>query len=373
MKRKGKINRRPGQIRKIEKRRERRLPILLDTAKIRREYEAQYEKAEEKLARLRESWRSFEETDRPAYQRWFQISFGKELAEMRHVDEEIRLKALIVDRVHYERMASGVSFFNAYQRVLRDEDAYMAESRHYDQNPSDGSGQQYAHEPPDEEDTWDSDGGGFEEGDDEMYDALREMLGNLREAFFPHEDYLDDEIEDFMGSFRRGSRDAGKRLKEAYRRFCKIMHPDTGAVFDERSAVLWNDAQKAYEERDLDKLEALLAIAETGGKGFSPKTSCAQILDAIGHIEEETGSLEYEIRRAKKDPAWEFSSISAEKREKLKARLAGKVSQELSQMKAQFARLQAQIAKWENPPAPRGRKKQMPTDPPNEIQMEFIF
>ncbi len=374
---KGKLRRSAGETRKLGKRQNNRMPILLDTAKIRREYEKLYEKAEVKFARSRELWRTFEETDRPAYQRWFQTSFGRELSELRRLEEEIRAKVLVIDRVNHEHMATGVSFFQAYQRVKRDEDAYMAESRRSarnqcddpgDEDPGEDAGQGYAGRDFDEDD--------FDELDDEFYEEVKRMYANLRDAFFGSGDgrEREEDIDDFMSGFRRGGGNLGKRLKEAYRKFCKIMHPDTGAAFDERAAALWNDAQIAYEDRDLDKLEALLVIAEAGGEGFTPKTSCSQILDAIEHIEEEAGSLDHEIMRAKRDPAWKFTSTSKRKKENIEQRAHKELAQQLSRMKAQFAGLQAQIARWEEPPPARVRKKQPPPPlPANLIQLELGF
>ena len=375
---KKKLKRSAKKTRQIEKRQAQRMPVPLNTVKIRRKYEILYEETEKEFNKIREIWRKFKETDKPAFHIWFSMKFGEKLSEMKRLDEEMRLKYVIIERVEYEKRLNRISFYEAYQRVLRNEDAYTEEMKAFDEDFGD-----YDEDEADYDDYVDREERGFygeeddyfDPDDDEfgdLYDDMKEMFKNMHRAFSPHGEEMEDEY--FLQNFMKGGSksNSSKKLKEVYRKFCKMMHPDTGAVFDERAMSLWNEAQEAYNNRNLEKLEALFAMAEINDGKFSPRTTCSQILDAVFHLEEEMDSLEYEIEISKRDPAWNFGSISEARRKKLDKELSREVEMELNQIRMRVAQVQAKISKWENPPKNKKQKKQ-PSASELRLQMEFDF
>jgi hypothetical protein len=84
------------------------------------------------------------------------------------------------------------------------------------------------------------------------------------------------------------ARDGGKReeaagqdrIKEIYRMLVRRLHPDTRADGDATVSALWHQVQEAYEARDLDRMETLLALRGAG--------EC--VADAAGAGGTETGA-----------------------------------------------------------------------------------
>lgn len=102
--------------------------------------------------------------------------------------------------------------------------------------------------------------------------------------------------------------DLDSRIKERYRMLVRRLHPDRfGSVFGTAERELWFQVQEAYYERNLEKLDLLLAITKLESSPDSAEEAVSNIYRATLHYEESLKALSKELRNAQKNPAWQYS------------------------------------------------------------------
>jgi hypothetical protein len=157
------------------------------------------------------------------------------------------------------------------------------------------------------------------------------------------------------------------RIKEVYRTLVRRLHPDLRADGDATVSAKWHEVQEAYEARNLDRLETLLAVTEMES-GASGRASLSQIRGALADFNRALRAIQRSLREAKGDPAWGFTqnpySSSMEKH------IRRELEESLSHQRAELADLKATIEDWSRPWRPPVKKPRKQSKSPEKTKAE---
>jgi hypothetical protein len=148
------------------------------------------------------------------------------------------------------------------------------------------------------------------------------------------------------------------RIKETYRLLVRRLHPDLRADGDATVSAIWHDVQEAYEARNLDRLETLLALTEMADGAGAGRASLAQMRDAIAEIKRALRAVQRGMTEARRDPAWGFTRNPY--RNKMEDEIRRDINRDLFDQRHVLAELKRRIDDWSRPgyaPAaqPRGK------------------
>ena len=309
--------------------------VLVDEAPLRKRAATEFKRTMTKLEKSRAEWRRFEAEDRPAFSRWLASTFGALLTEIRENARLIDEQGALVEEVEMEMLwGSQRSPQKAYAAVMKrrehpeaEDDLDSPDPKANGPDPATGTHPDEAgFEDDDEFDPFGEMGGGIpEEVRREMFhDFVRTIFG-LNPKQLPKATYdamfEKFEAEMFPGgrarnaSFAPGApeqRSSGPhdaRIKEIYRILVRRLHPDTRADRDAQVSAMWHDVQEAYASRDLDRLEALLAMTEMKGGRNGGKATVGQMQDAVRELKRALRAIQRTIQEGKRDPAWSFTQL----------------------------------------------------------------
>jgi len=312
--------------------------LLIDDAPIRRAALASYFQLESRGAKMRARIERYETVDRPAYERWEASTLGPLLTELRERSAALREKERVLDALEEEMFRSNCSQLTAYRRLMKllnereeepagcsRDDFCAADNRENPDLVSDACGMFGRCDLPP----------GFRVEDyDRMSEAWKrefratyERLAELYEGMTgqsapPLDEVLARERARSGGAdpeaIPRNAASAPReespnaRLKELYRKIVRQLHPDTNGEFAPRERELWHEAQAAYRERDLERLEAVAARIELSGASASLQTPVSVLLRIIRELRAALRSVRHLLALAKKQPAWRFQERAAE-------------------------------------------------------------
>ncbi len=328
--------------------------VAVDEGPLRRRATNDYNKAMSKLEKARAELRRFEQEDRPSFGRWMAATFGALLTELR-------------DNAH---------LIHEHEGIISDVETEMIWSNH--RNPRRAYAAVMKHrERPDADDD-------FAEGD--AFDPSTEMgaeNGQERRALF------DDFVRTVLGidPERMGSADYANmfakfeseifgenpqvsptqthdqekpsarreeaRIKEVYRILVRRLHPDRRADGGATVSARWHEVQEAYEARNLDRLESLLALTEMES-GASVHSSLSQIRRALADFNRAFRAIQRNLREAKRDPAWGFSRNPCDS--SVEKRIRRELQESLSYQRSVLADLKGTIEDWSRPWHPPVKK-----------------
>lgn len=291
-----------------------------------------------KLSAAEERVRMHKQTDEPDYQRWFNATFSERLAEIRELYEKLSELDSIVWRVEQEILATGCSAAEAYALVT---EAIETEKRGAsdanddesgaDENGADGEGSRFDH---------DEQNAGGEAG-------AHSRLGG-------------DRGEDWRPSAKKAPTD--ETLKQIYRQLVRKLHPDLNPDLPEHLKERWFEVQQAYDDRDLSRLEQLLALCEDGsddGTFIDRIQSLSRLALLLKSVAKKLKTSQRQLTKLKTAPAWEFHKKKKDPRRL--AFLERDVKFELRNTEDMLAgdirTLESQIKRWQEPPPQRKRGK----------------
>ena len=126
-------------------------------------------------------------------------------------------------------------------------------------------------------------------------------------------------------------------LKRLYREVAKCIHPDLATDESERKRrhELMTEANRAYEEGDVARLEAILRDWESSPesvKGEGPGAELVRVIRKIAQVEDRLNAIDAEIARLKKSDLYDLKNQVDQAREKGRdflAEMAARVDQQV--------------------------------------------
>ena len=360
--------------------------ILLDTERIKKEFRLECQGAREKFENIRKNWDFYDKQERPAYGSWMRLHLGSEFSEFKRLQEEMSQKNLILQELEYRgRLMRHADRTVIYEKLLKELDAGSKESFTHGSDDYSGygdragagdgyRGKRNGGETPydtDDEDPWED-----SDKDDDFMDEFDDMDEEefMRDPLNSFQKMIDRMLGHFEGGADSGRREVKKnKIKDVYREICKKLHPDTGAEFDEKNSNLWHEAQDAYEHRDLERLETVLAICEMESGNPKGTVTCSQMLEVIAHYNEGVESVREILMHARRSDDWNFMSWNdKEKRRKLD-KLKGLMKKDLDACRRNIEYIETRINRWKmsGRPKPKPKITKEPMRPHNQMAFDF--
>lgn len=332
--------------------RDRRI-VLIDSAPLRQHAASECSSTLAKLDRARAELRRFEEEDRPAYAAWVAATFGPLLTELRENARLIGEQEDLIADVESEMIWSGHSNpRRAYAAVMRKRESPGNEEDHgEEENPSE------------------------REGPDITAEERREMFEDFVESIFGinakdlHPEVYAAKFADFQANVlgenpqsaaSETEQTPGSRIKEIYRILVRRLHPDLRAGEDAPVSSVWHEVQEAYEARNLDRLETLLALTEMRDDPAGGNAPLSQLRNALEELARALRTIQRSITQAKLDPAWDFR-LPKRHRAPLEKRLRREMERSLADQRWALADLKRILSDWSRPWHPPSKKARQPT------------
>ncbi len=309
------------------------LPVAISNTKtLRDRLIKDFKKTEKEISTHEESLEKFRSEDIPAFRHWHY----KEFAELNKEKDELLLR---FDRFNEMRRRVEMEIFYTGASVAK---AFLKFEAWFEGNP----------ETPVAQDEKNSkDGPDFIFGSKEDEDERDgDLFGKNGDGYDKGAEDILDELGSFFGlpgigrAQQQSSQSTQARLKDIYRQLVRILHPDSNTKRTARQIELWHEVQRAYQEKDLARLEHLLSVSDSVNGEISAKTSCWSLLQMISRNKSILRDLRGELREAKEMPAWRFTAIKdrATVHWKVKRELTGMISS----VRQELGRLEDLIAKW---------------------------
>jgi hypothetical protein len=330
--------------------------VPVDDGPLRKRAARDCSRAMAKLEKARAALRRFEQEDRPSFARWMAATFGALLTELRDNARLIAEQESLILDVETEMIWSNHSNpRKAYAAVMKRRES----PTEYDDFVAGD-----AADPVEEMDAEYPD----EERREFFYDFLSSMLGidpeDLGEADYANM-FAEFEAEMFgndpqANPFQPAKQEkpsAGReeaRIKEIYRIMVRRLHPDLRADGDATVSAIWHEVQEAYEARNLDRLETLLALTEMESGTNGGQASLSQIRRALADFNRAIRAVQRSLREARRDPAWDFSRN--QHRDRMEKSIRLEMEQSLSQQRSIIATLKRTIDDWSRPWHPHVKK-----------------
>lgn len=372
--------------------------VLIDGTSLRKDAATECKRAMAKLDSARAQWHRFETEDRPAFERWLAGTFGALLTELRENARLIDEQEALIGDVEMEMMWGDYSNpRKAYAAVMKrrenpePEDAFdpRADGRDGEGSSKHGAAADAANgangadkdfDPFDETASRSS----REEERRAMFKSFLEMVFGIDSEQIPKKEYerlfaqfganmFDDKTNgNPFGNPGKRKRpgDTGKeaRIKEIYRILVRRLHPDLRADNDAEVSEIWHDVQEAYEARNLDRMETLLALTEMAADANGGQATIGQMRGALAELKRALRSIQRSLRDAKQDPAWAFSVNT--NRAALEKSIRREIKADLAEQREVLARLQSTLKEWSRPRKPPARKSKTPSKRPAKSKAE---
>jgi hypothetical protein len=343
--------------------------VAVNEGPLRQRAAKEFDKVMAKLEKARAELRRFEQEDRPSFGRWMAATFGALLTELRDNAHLIHEQEDLILEVESEMIWSNHrNPRRAYAAVMKrrespDEDNEFAEGDDFDpleeMGPENGKEERRAL---------------FDDFVRAVLGLNPEQLGNAdyEKMFAEFEANIFEERPPVSPSqtHDRQKPSAGReeaRIKEVYRILVRRLHPDLRADGDATVSAKWHEVQEAYEARNLDRLETLLAVTEMES-GASGRASLSQIRGALADFNRALRAIQRSLREANGDPAWGFTqnpySSSMEKH------IRRELEASLSHQRAELADLKATIEDWSRPWRPPVKKTRKQSKSPEKTKAE---
>jgi len=310
-----------------------------------------------RLEKARAEWTRFTEEDQPAFARWMSAAFGPLLTESRALKEKLRQKLLLIEELEIEHALRGGSRYSAYYAVTHRSDSPSSTETPWGDS---ADPEEFPEEPE------------LTEPEKEaLFNAFVRSTFGISPGALPREDretlraefdkamFEEDREEAPPHRAPRHPRDGGPlgaRIKEKYRWLARQLHPDTRADKRPDLVAIWHEVQKAYLERDLDRLETLVALVEMREGLLGEQTSLFQARAALREMKAALRALTRSLKEARREPMWRFSLANAEERETVRVRVGLEIRGGISGMTLELAEVEKALERWSTRPAERRRK-----------------
>jgi hypothetical protein len=300
----------------------------------------------------------FLHAEQPSFYRWLAGIAGELLTEIREAGLELERLEGLVGEVQERVWLDGITPQKAYRKVR------AAEAR------------RAAGEPADLEQTG---------GDDFAY--RDDFEAQLKEEFarFVHENVAPDQRRAFQEEVKRFGREAfgedlswmvgegtssgeaagsQAQLKTLYRQLVGILHPDRrDPQLDQAICTeLWHELQRAYHDRDLERLRTVYARVEYSlGIDTPQQTTVWELRAEAENLRGAVRAVKNQVKLARLHPGWQFSTRGD--LDDYAAQLKRHLEQELNACKDEIAGLQAVLKTWETGRRSKAQRRKKETWP----------
>lgn len=140
-------------------------------------------------------------------------------------------------------------------------------------------------------------------------------------------------------------RDMERRCTVLYRQIARQLHPDAVGTATEHQLQLWHDAQSAYEDKNVARLEAVLARS---GCVMSKRSSFGEFKSLISDTMAQLHSLSISLETAKMMPSWGFASARSSRIKSLVRKARKEFEQENKELAGYQATLENELARLQS-------------------------
>jgi hypothetical protein len=304
------------------------LPIASDLPALLTRLEAEERSRHEALAGLEARLRTFEDVERPAYDRWLRQELGPALSGLEALKETLRGRRATVERVMALADLEGWHPREALYVVLHPDDVA----------------------PPARRDRVDP---------DEVAARRRAKVERKRAERKAARRARRDEPAIVAGT---PAGDATRARRVAiFRTIARRLHPDSPTVVrflePSRAKALWVEAHVAYAAGNIERLLSIATWldAEGGGPDAIVPPSLGERYERLRALERAARVIERRIAELAVDPAWEFSSRTVRDRRRTLAAVASALDDERQRIEVALRDVDADIAAIGSPRPPRRR------------------
>jgi hypothetical protein len=303
--------------------------IWIDSAPLIKAEHKKYLAAIKRLTEAKDRLELHTKSDEPKYTHWLHVEFADQLENIRKLHHRyFELENIITVVEEYVRETGGTPFegYEAYLEAKQMQELVeklQQEARERKEERT-GKKQNSEEEADDSESSYES-----HRSHDSEYEAPTQRK-----------------------SAKKASDESA--IKQIYRQLARRLHPDINGNLSAHERELWFEVQQAYDDRDLARLEALLAMAEREAEeGDEARVEKIQSLGRLKSMLKNLGrklrSTQKSLAKAKKSLAWDFHKIKQDPRKMSKLRFD--ISIEFQQMEqgmdSDIRRFEKQISRWE--------------------------
>jgi hypothetical protein len=305
------------------------LPVASDLPALLTRLEAEERARQETLAGLEARLRTFEDVERPAYDRWLRGELGSALAGLDAVKETLRARRATVERVMALADREGWRPHEALYVVLHPQDVA----------------------PPSRRDRVDPD----------EVAARRRAKVERKRADRKAAQRARRDAEPATTAGPSGAEVTRARRVSVFRAVARRLHPDSPTVArflePSRAKTLWAEASVAYAAGNLDRLLSIATWldAEGGGADGIVPSSLSERYERLRALERSTRAIERRLAELAGDPAWEFSRRTVRDRRRTLAAAARALDEERAAVEAALREVEADLAALGSPRPPRRR------------------
>lgn len=343
--------------------------VLLNTTSIRKKAAKDCEQVRKKYASAASQWERYQQDDTPTFSHALALRAGPLREEMRILLPKYEALSDLVDEVSDEIDISGDEPSVCLARV---EAAIAEENNVLDADNLDPVEDRFSDDVDDNDDDEDDEDEFFKEMFDELHKDLKFGDSDEGDSFGDggdedddsfRDDIFDDLLRQMLGlppeqKKVRREKAHENRLKELYRELVRALHPDQCAQMTPERMRLWHEVQDAYHNGDLARMEFLHAK----GVGARDLTSATQLVSQIQSLtvlfKKALCDMNSRIRGVRSDPAWGFSTLKEQERNRVIGQAEAMLKDELGQLKGRIAYLEGMLEAFRQPVKREKRSKQ---------------
>ena len=376
--------------------------VIIDNAPIREKYIQVFKKISRELEKARSDWAVYEQEDQPAFTKWLNSTFGRELTALREIEDKVMEMEELLNDIEDCKYMNRFSYYKAYEYVMKrranpeefpDEDSdddFNNDKQHngFSSNHNDDYNKEYI---PNEEEFRELFTMFLMDTDPVLLKKLKgnrllfeELLQAFKQEFFNAGSDRFSQKKEKSRSQAENKTDKNNtdtRLRDLYRMLVRKLHPDCRKEKNDKYDAIWHEVQTAYRDRNFERLEMLAALYDIHSGNFYETSSISQIIQIQQEYKSQLKALKAQIRWVKDNPAWEFSKKN--NREQLGKRIKKDLAAATGHLKNQLNDMEYVLSQWAVPPKKRNPKVQIkpktikktpviiPDD--DEMQMEIPF
>lgn len=351
--------------------------ICLDQEKIRKDYIRKCKRSIKDLEKVKKEILDYEQNDLPSYEKWYHSQFGKLMSEIREFHEKAKELFFKIREIEYYKHKKKITYYEAFLLVedkLKNPEKYREEETEQSEFSDEDYEFRYEFEEDDEDSDFEKeyfDEDEFSDFEDtqhtnpelerEIQNAFAEFLRdnpeyahlakNPRIYKLLYENFRKKFYEDFHFNHKQKSEiqtDLELRIKAKYRELARKLHPDYRKESSPYLDELWYEVQKAYKDKDYNRLEMLLALSSIHQGDFHADFSISQILDVQREFKDQIKALRARLKEVKKHEAWGFSKLESTK--PLEKKISKRLHENLEEEKQNYEYFKLILEKWSTPP-----------------------
>ncbi len=298
-----------------------KLPVISDVGALLERLTAQERASTQKLAELEDRLRRFEDVERPRYESWLRVEFGREFSVLEEIFARIRERRILIRRIQELVETFALQPREAlYVASAPQEETTPQGAEEFEEN---GKTENPRHDPNDRE--------SVEARRRAKLEAKRAAKKAEKKAQKKSEKARPEESP--SGAPERVVKNPGtSRLVSLYRALARQLHPDsavkvTDTISEDQRHRLWLEIQSAYDSSDEERL--LAVAAWLGSTGEAVPLTLAERHERLRALARSSRKLEKRLESLAEHPAWGFLSAGESANRKLRKTAAREVEDEL--------------------------------------------